>query len=270
MNRIASRLGEIGLPMTVAELARGAWDDIVVGGGHNGLTCAAYLARAGRDVLVLERRERGACTLERPFADRRYVVSPCAYVVGLLDQGVIDELGLYARGLKIFVCDPDVWVPFEDGTSLYLWLDGRRTRRSLQALRVNAKDVDGFFAYQGVFDEVRRRLRGGPRDAWRGDAPNRAELEELLGNDKWLIDIVFHASISDVLDHNLHDQRLKDALCGQGIIGTHAGPRDPGTAWVKLMHVMGDTEGCGPVWGFVEGGMGMVSFALAHRLPRQT
>jgi phytoene dehydrogenase-like protein len=266
MNGIASRLGEVGLPMPLAELAARTWDDVIVGGGHNGLACAAYLAGAGRRVLVLERRERlgGACTLERPFADPRYVVSPCAYVIGLLDQGVIDELGLYARGLKIFVCDPDVWVPFEDGSSLHIWLDDQRTRQSLEALRVSQRDVDGFFAYQGVFNEIRRRLRHGPRDAWRGDAPSRAELEELLGQDKWLIDIVFEASISDVLDHYLRDQRLKDALCGQGIIGTYAGPRDPGTAWVKLMHHLGDTEGHGPVWGYVEGGMGMVSFAIAE------
>jgi phytoene dehydrogenase-like protein len=265
VNAIAGRLGEVGLPMPVAELAARSWDDVIVGGGHNGLTCAAYLAQAGRRVLVLERRERlgGACTLERPFADQRYIVSPCAYVVGLLDRGVIDELRLYQRGLKVFVCDPDIWVPFEDGTSLHLWLDAARTRQSLAALRVSAKDVAGYFAYAGVFDEIRKRLRHGPRDTWRGDAPNRAELEQLLGNDPWLIDIVFAASISDVLDHYVRDQRLKDALCGQGAIGTYAGPCDRGTASVKLMHHMGDTEGLGPVWGYVEGGMGMVSFAIA-------
>ena len=78
----------------VTDLATRQWDVVVVGAGHNGLTAAAYLARAGSSVLVLERRDEvgGACTLERPFADERYVISPCAYVVGLLDQVVIDEL----------------------------------------------------------------------------------------------------------------------------------------------------------------------------------
>ena len=103
MNAIAQQLGEVGLPAPVAELAARRWDAIVVGGGHNGLTAAAYLAKAGKSVLVLERRERlgGACTLERPFADPEYVVSPCAYVVGLLDELVINELTCKARGLHV-------------------------------------------------------------------------------------------------------------------------------------------------------------------------
>src|SRR5687768_16101277 len=105
MASIADVLGEVGLPAPMAVLTGRRWDAVVVGGGHNGLACAAYLARAGWSVLVLERRERlgGACTLERPFPDERYVVSPCAYVVGLLDPVVIDELDLRRRGLEVFV-----------------------------------------------------------------------------------------------------------------------------------------------------------------------
>ena len=78
-----------------------------------------------------------------------------------------------------------------------------------------------------------------------------------------MIDLVFEASIADVLDDHLSDERLKTALFGQGIIGTWGGPRDPGTASIKLMHFQGDMGGQGPLWGYVEGGMGMVSFAIA-------
>jgi phytoene dehydrogenase-like protein len=266
MGTITERLGEVGLPAPMSELTATDWDAIVVGGGHNGLTCAAYLARAGRRVLVLERRDRlgGACTLERPFADPGYVVSPCAYVVGLLDQVVIDELGLAARGLEVYVADPNLWAPFPGGGSLAQWLDDARTDADLDALGVSERDKKGYWAYEEVFDEIRRRLRTGPRDTWIGEAPTRAEIEELLRHDQHMIDIVFDASIADVLEHYIGDQRLRDALFGQGVIGAYAGPRDWGTASVKLMHYQGDLEQQGPVWGYVKGGMGVISFAIAE------
>jgi phytoene dehydrogenase-like protein len=265
VNPVAERLGELGLPAPLSELAGRDWDVVVVGGGHNGLTAAAYLAQAGHSVLVLERRERlgGACTLERPFADDRYTVSPCAYVVGLLDELVMRELGLRERGLRFFVADPNLWVPFEDGSSFGQWLDDEKTQRDLEAMGVAKKDIDGYWAYEHLFDEVRRKLRTGPRDTWVGDSPSRPEIEELLGHSREMIDLCFTASIAEVLDDYLDDQRLKDALFGQGVIGTWGGPHEPGTASIKLMHYQGDFEGQGPVWGYVEGGMGMVSFAIA-------
>ena len=229
----------------------------MVGGGHNGLTAAAYLARAGRSVLVLERRERlgGACTLERPFADRRFVISPCAYVVGLLDDVVIRELELERRGLRYWMADPNLWVPFEDGTAFGQWLDDSRTQANLEELGVSPRDIEGYWAYEELFDDVRRRLRKGERDTWVGEAPSRAEIEELVGGDQTMIDLLFEASIADILDDHIADERLKTALFGQGIIGTWAGR--------ELMHFQGDMTGEGPLWGYVEGGMGMVSFAIA-------
>ncbi|WP_214107165.1 phytoene desaturase family protein [Acrocarpospora catenulata] len=265
MNDIAARLGRVGLPEPVSALAARRWDVIVVGGGHNGLTCAAYLARAGKSVLVLEARERlgGACTLERPFPDDRYVISPCAYVIGLLDETVIRELDLHRRGLEVYLADPQLWVPFEDGTAFAQWLDPDRTEAGLRELGVSPKDIAGYFAYEEMFDQMRIKLRKGPRDAWAGASPSRAELEELLGGDPFMIDVLFRASIAEVLDEYVSDPRLRDALYGQGIIGTWAGPRDPGTAAVKLMHFIGEVEGQGAVWGYVKGGMGMISFAIA-------
>jgi phytoene dehydrogenase-like protein len=265
MNEIAAKLGEVGLPQPIKELATSTWDAVIVGGGHNGLTAAAYLAKAGRSVLVLERRERlgGACTLERPFPDQSYSVSPCAYVVGLLDELVIKELQLRQRGFECYVADPNLWVPFEDGTSFGQWLDDAKTQRNLEELNVSKRDIEGYWAYEHLFDEIRKRLRTRGRDTWVGETPTREEIEDLLHGEQAMLDVVFSASIADVLDDHMQDQRLKDALFGQGVIAAYGGPKDPGTASIKLMHYQGDLEGQGPVWGYVKGGMGMISFAIA-------
>src|SRR4051812_20980129 len=238
------------------------WDAVVVGAGHNGLAAAAYLAKAGKTTLVLERRDRvgGACTLETPFDDDRWIVSPCAYVVGLLDQLVVDELDLRRRGYRVHPVDPHLWCPFEDGTALTTWHDDRRTAESVG--NISPKDVDGFFAYGDLFGRIRRALRQGTRDTWVGDAPTRAEIEALLDHDADAIDVVFNASIGEVVERHVADERLRTALHGQGCIGTWAGPRDEGTAAVHLMHAMGTLDGIPGAWGYVHGGMGRISFAL--------
>jgi phytoene dehydrogenase-like protein len=263
---VNAALGKVGLPAPLSELAGRDWDAIVVGGGHNGLTAAAYLARAGKSVLVLERREQlgGACTLEQPFSDAAYLVSPCAYVVGLLDELVVDELDLRRHGYSVVVADPNLWCPFADGTSYAQFLDTDRTVAHMRENGFSEDDIRGSFAYEEMFDRIRVALRNGPRgDTWKAPSPSRAEIEELLGDDE-LISVAFEESIADTIDRYVSDQRLKDALFGQGVIGAFAGPRDPGTASVKLMHFQGDLEGQGPEWGYVVGGMGRVSFAIAE------
>jgi phytoene dehydrogenase-like protein len=259
-------MGRVGLPEPIAELAARDWDAVVVGGGHNGLTAAAYMARAGQSVLVLERREQlgGACTLERPFEDEGYVVSPCAYAVGLLDQRVVDELALRRHGYRVFPTDPGLWCPFADGSSVAEFRDGERTRAYLLAQGVAEREVEGLLAYEHAYDRCRVALRKGERDAWEGSSPSREELERMLGGDEELIGIVFEESVVDMLARYVSDPRLVDALFGQGIIGTAAGPRDPGTASIRLMHAQGELEGRGSTWGYVEGGMGRVSFAIAQ------
>jgi len=252
--------------LTVGEAATRPWDAVVVGAGHNGLTAAAYLARAGRSVLVLERRGQlgGACTLEMPFSDERFVMSPCAYLVGLLHPLVVEELGLRGRGYRVQPVDPHLWCPFDDGTALTLWDDPAKTAASVA--EVAPGDVDGYLAYEALFGRLRRALRGDYTDAsdtWLGPAPTRAGLEDRLGHDAELIEILFHTPIADVIERHVIDERLRTALHGQGIIGTFAGPRDPGTAAVHAMHSFGTLDGKPGAWGYVEGGMGRVSLALA-------
>jgi phytoene dehydrogenase-like protein len=258
-------MGRVGLPAPVQELARRPWDAVIVGGGHNGLAAAAYIARAGRRVLVLEARERlgGACTLEQPFDDPRWHVSPCAYLVGLLHPLVVEELGLARHGYSVQVVDPHLWCPLEDGSTLTLWDDPVRSAAEVAA--VSPGDVDGYLAYEGLFARLRRALRGpGPTgDTWLGDSPTQEELVARLGGDGEAVDVVLGASIADVLEHHVKDSRLRTALHGQGIIGTYAGPRDAGTAAVHAMHASGTLDGKGGAWGYVRGGMGRVSFALA-------
>ena len=257
---VAAVDGRVGLPAPAAQLAARTWDVVVVGAGHNGLTAAAYLARAGYRVLVLEQSDRvgGACTVERPFADPRFVMSPCAYLVGLLDPTVIDDFGLRRAGLRTFPLDPTTWTPFDDGRSLYQWRDGHATAAAVAAL--SPDDVDGFARYDALFDRIRERLRRGPLgDTWDDPAPDHAAIATLFADDPEARDVVLEASIADVVERHVGDDRLRRALHGQGIIGTFAGPRECGTAWVHAHHRLGLLGG----WAFVEGGMGQVSFLLA-------
>ena len=254
-------LGVLAAPMSAGEMAARAWDVIVVGAGHNSLTCAAYLARAGKRVLVLEGRRRvgGACTLEEVWPG--YRASPCAYLLGLLHPLVIEELGLIGRGLRWVPASAGMFVPFEDGTSLRLGEDDAQCEEEIR--RLNPGDLSGWRAMGDVKRRLRDALRpAGAGDLWVGPAPSRERIEGLLRGDREALRMLFEWSMVEYVERYLEDERIQMAYLGQGVIGTNASPHDPGTASVHFHHASGRLGGEPGMWGYVVGGMGMVSFLL--------
>jgi phytoene dehydrogenase-like protein len=238
----ADVLGEIGLPVPIRELAAKTWDAIIVGAGHNGLACAAYLARAGQRVLVVESRMRvgGACTIEEPFPGVR--MSPCAYLAGLLHPLVLEELDLPRRGYVWTPAVNGLFVPFLDGASIQLWDDDDRCTEEVRALAPG--DVEGWRVMGDVIRRLRDALRpAGAGDVWIGEPPTREQLEERLGEDPEAKSVLFDWSMAEFVERYLEDERLQIAYLGQGVIGTNASPFDAGTASIRFHHSSGRLGG---------------------------
>jgi phytoene dehydrogenase-like protein len=257
----AATMGHLAAPAPISELAARSWDVIVVGAGHNGLTCAAYLARAGKRVLVLEARAQvgGACTLREVWPGWR--ISPCAYLVGLLHPLVVDELLMAQYGYRWLPATAGLFVPFDDGSSIQLWDDDALCED--QVRRLAPRDLKGWQA----FSDVKRRLRDALRpegngDLWIGRAPSRQELERRIAGDHEARKLLFEWSMVEYVEHFMDDERLQMAYLGQGVIGTMASPHDAGTASIHFHHQSGRLGGTPGMWGYVVGGMGVVSFIL--------
>ncbi len=257
----AQVLGKIGLPMPLSRLKQERWDAIVVGAGHNGLTCAAYLARGGMKTLVLESRPQvgGACTLEETWPGLKF--SPCAYVVGLLHSKVLNELKLKEHGFRWSPAEAGMFVPFPDGSSIQLWNDDAKCEAEIA--RFAPGDLNGWRALGAMKAEMRDALRpDSDADIWLGTSPTAEEIKGKVAHIPDAADFLFEWSMVDLVEKFFKDERMQMAYLGQGVIGTNASPHDPGTAYIYFHHGSGRMDGQPGTWGYVEGGMGMLSFLL--------
>ena len=224
-------------------------DVAIVGAGHNGLVAAAYLARAGLSVAAFERRDvaGGACVTEELWPGVR--ASPGAYTLSLLRGRIVRELELARHGLRVEVHEPYLFAPFPDGRSVVTWSDPARTHDQLER-DWSAADAAGYRDWSGRRERAAERAR-----PLMLEPPERERWLEAIGEE------ILDGSIAGEL-RGIPSQEVRVPFALQGLIGTLAGPDDPGTAFVSFYHDLGEAAGRPAAWGYARGGMGAVTAAL--------
>src|SRR4030081_1646067 len=247
------------------------YDVIVIGGGHNGLVNARYLPKAGKKVLVLERRHilGGAAVTEEIIPG--FLFSECSYVVSLLRPEIIRELDLPRHGLEILRLD-GTFTPMPSGDYLWRVNDHAKTRR--EVARHSKVDAEAYEEYGKAMVEMGRFVKPilnmTPPDPTSLDPRGLMDLlflgrrfQALSGRDRYNQVQLMTMSAVDFLDQWFETDVLKATMSASGIIGTFLGVRSPGTAYVLLHHYMGEIDGAFRAWGFARGGTGAISNAIA-------
>ena len=250
---------------------KASYDVIVVGGGHNGLTTAAYLAKAGRSVLVLERRHLvgGAAVSEEIYPG--FIYSVCSYVISLLRPEVIQELNLAQHGLQIIPLE-GTFIPMENNDYLALWPDEGDTREDIK--RHSRRDAERYFEFEEMMYEmayaVKPILGMVPPDMVSPSLRDLGTLRDLGKHLKGLdrrklhyLTKIMTMSAADFLAEWFESDVVAASIAGSSIIGTMLGPYSPGTAYVLLHHFMGELDGAFTAWGSQKGGTGAFSETLA-------
>ena len=260
----------------------GKYDAVIIGGGHNGLVCAAYLAKAGRKVCVLERRHvLGGCAATEELWPG-YRVSTAAYVISLFQTQIIRELRLKEYGLKILPRTPSSFTPLPDGRSLTMGPDAALNQREIG--KFSPKDAEAYPRYEALLEHIAATLEPTLSEA----APDPLPLPEgwrkiglgkklrdgkkvlkmynamkALGADLPAAVEILTGAARPILERWFETEVLKATLATDAIIGAFTSISSPGSAYVLLHHVMGEAGGSRGVWGYVEGGMGRLSDAIA-------